>query len=369
MRIKLLIIFFLGWSIIVEAQKLGYSYEPNIHIGSIFRHTPSFTAPINGMSIGVEVNTLFHTTGKKVWHEYMGYPTFGLAVSYFNFGDRQVFGSGYGFIPNVNFRFLKSKIVHGQLCLGTGLAVLDTPFDIVENPLNDATSAYLNNITRVRIGLGWTINKNFELQTSGSFTHYSNGASSLPNLGINVAAFNLGLRYSPQPLEEKDYKHYDDFPEVDKRIRVNLYYGMAFRATGTSGGPQFPIYLVSAHASRMLTRANRFSAGMEYEFAGHLYAFMNHIGLFETQKQRRQNASRVILSISDEVIWGRTAFFMQIGGYLTSSYGQQFPIFEKLGVRYYIPIAKSSTKIHLGIYLKAHKIVAESVTYGLGVYF
>lgn len=320
------------------------------------------------MSIGGEWNLNFHTMGKHPWHEWTGYPTFGLKLSYFNFGDKEIFGNAVGFCPNVSFRFFEKSRFIAHARVGGGLALVTRPFNLWDNPLNDAASSYLNNITSVRLGVGYEISKHLDLLLSGSFTHYSNGASTLPNLGINVAAANIGVRYRPNPWKRADYQRRDSLPGFSKRIGFNLEYGMNFRPASTSGGARYPGYMVNLMANRMLGRGNRLSAGVSYEFAGYVYNFMNHIELYETNQERLKNASRIAILVQDEVIWGNFAFVAIFGAYVTRSYGQPFPIFEKLGYRYYFDLG-GTAKAHLGVYLKAHGAIAESITYGVGINF
>ncbi len=368
MRDSFLLFILLCSVCILSGQPLRYSYEPAVNVGKIFKHTSRFTAPINGLSVGGELNTNFHTMGKHDWHEWTGYPTFGLKVSYYSFGDQQTFGSAVGFCPNVSFRFFQQSRFIAHARVGGGLALVTRPFTLWDNAFNDATSSYLNNITSVRLGVGYEISNHWDILLSGSFTHYSNGASTLPNLGINVVAVNLGIRYRPNPWKKADFLRRDSLPTASKRIGVSLEYGMNFRPSGTSGGARYPGYIVNVMATRMLGRGNRLSAGFGYEFSGNVYNFMNHIELFDTQKERWNNASRITFLAQDEVIWGNFSFVVVIGAYLSRSFGQQFPVFEKLGYRYYFNLG-GTAKAHMGIYLKAHKAIAENITYSVGINF
>jgi len=367
MRNFFLLFFLLLLTELMLGQSLRYSFEPSLNIGRIFKHTTRFTAPVDGLAIGGELNTNFHTMGKHPWHQWTNYPTFGIKVSYFNFGNNKLYGSGIGFCPNVSFDFFPNSRFIAKARIGGGLSIVTRPFTLWHNPDNIGASSYLNNITSVRLGIGYKVSKHLDVILAGSLTHYSNGASTLPNLGLNVAAVNLGVRYRPNPWERTDFKRRDSLRVANKRIGVNLEYGMHFRPSSTSGGPRYPGYMINLMATRMLGRGNRLSVGVGYEFAGYIYNFMSHIELYDSENERRKNATRITFLVQDEVIWGNFSFVFVAGTYLTRSFGQAFPVFEKLGYRYYFDLGYA--KAHVGLYLKAHKAIAENITYGVGISF
>ncbi len=348
----------------------GISLEPSLYFGKIVKHTSKFTTPINGYTTGGELNIGIQTYGKRDWHEAQKLPVFGLAFSYLNFGDKEIFGTGVGLMPNLNLRFLKRKRFYGDFRFGVGLAWLNRPFNYASNPTNNAIGSNLNTIVGFRFGTNWIINEHWTTLAAVSLTHYSNAASSLPNLGINIPALNLGVRYTPQPLMEADYVRTGRSPEFDKRFHLGIYQGLGIKESQAFAGPKYPVYVSRLSVHRRLKHNNRLYAGFEYEYAMHVLAFTQHIGLFETEKERRKNAQRAMLFIADEVSFGRVSLWLQAGTYMTRSYLQPWFLYTRLGIRYYPFIArKGHPRIHIGLYMKSHKEVAEYVDYGIGITF
>lgn len=371
MKIILCSVVFILLNVSISAQALkGITFEPNLHYGRILKHTEKFEADVMGNTFGLELNLIKKTYGKQAWQVHQGYPAFGLAVSYFNFGDKKIFGSAVGVMPNFTLLFLQKKRLHGHFRLGVGVAYLNQIYNVVDNSTNNVIGSHLNAIVGFRLGTGYQFNDKWTLQTSVSYTHFSNGASTLPNLGINVPTINLGATYIPRPLQKDDFLPATTARTRDKRWHFNVTQALAFTETITPGGPDYPVHITAVSAGRHLGYANRMSAGFEYEFNYSVYEFINHIDRFENQKQRRRNASRVMFFVVDEVTLGNISLWFQAGTYLTRSYLQPDVVYTKLGVRYYIPIIKNKKpRAHIGVYMKSHQVVAEYISFGLGMGF
>lgn len=371
MLVRLIFILLL-FPFLSNAQSIkGITFEPNLHYGRIIKHTGKFAADIQGNTVGLELNLIKKTYGKQAWQTHQGYPAFGLAVSYFNFGDKNIFGSAFGLVPNFTVKFLQhKKRLHAHFRLGVGAAYLNQIYNVVDNAENNAIGSHLNAMITFRLGTGYRINEKWVLQSSVSYNHFSNGASTLPNLGLNIPTLNIGATYTPRPLKKEDFLPAHTPRERNWRIHISIMQAATFTETITPGGPKYLTHITTLSVGRHLGYANRMSVGLEYEFNYAVYEFMNHIGLFETQAQRRRNASRVTFFVVDEVTLGNVSLWFQAGTYLTRSYQQQGVVFTKLGVRYYVPLSKHNfPKAHFGVYIKAHQVVAEYVCFGLGLSF
>ncbi len=365
------ILIFLLFPILSHSQSLkGITFEPNLHYGRIVKHTAKFSADVTGNTVGIELNLIKKTYGKQAWQAHQGYPAFGVAVSYFNFGDKDVFGSSVGAMPNFMFKFWEKKRLHTHFRVGVGVAYLNQPYNVADNALNNAIGSHINGMVGFRFGTGYRLNEKWTLQSSLSFTHFSNGASTLPNLGLNVPALNLGLTYMPQPTQKQDFIPAATPRTRDPKMQFSITQAFALTETITPGGPKYPVHITAVSAGRNLGYANRLWAGLEYEFNYAVYGFMNHIGQFPTQEQRRRNASRAMIFVADEITLGNASMWFQAGTYLTRSFLQPGVIYTKLGVRYYFRFKDATTpNLHLGVYMKSHAAIAEYMSFGLGLGF
>ena len=360
--------FILYFSFNANAQSLkGITFEPNLHYGRIIKHTDKFIADIKGNTVIIEFNLIKKTYGRQAWQAHQGYPAFGVAMSYFDFGDKKTFGNAVGVLPNFTFKFFEKKRLHAHFRVGVGVGYVTQTYNVVDNTTNAAIGSHINGMVGFRFGTGYQFNEKWTLQSSLSFTHFSNGASALPNLGLNVPSLNLGFTYTPQPLQKQDFIPASTSRTRDKKTHFSIMQAIAFTETITPGGPKYPVHITALSVGRHLGYANRLWAGLEYEFNYATYDFMNHIGQFETQQKRRRNASRLMFFVADEVTLGNVSMWFQAGAYLTRSFLQPGLIYNKLGVRYHFHLGEKIPPVHIGVYMKSHAAIAEYMSFGLGM--
>lgn len=365
------LLFFLSITKYLNAQFLsGKTFEPNIHYGKIFKHSPNFRPDIHSPTVGAELQFSSQTTGKKSWHELHRYPIFGWALGYMNFGDRTIFGSALYVAPNIVIDIIRRPKWQLNFRMGAGVAYINRPYNILTNPTNNVIGSKINNITAFRLGLAYHLNPNWGLQLSGSFTHFSNGASQYPNLGINVPALNMGVKYTPYPVLKENYTHHDTLPSHRKKWHIGTSAAIGLRELGTTGGPKYPIYIGSIYSLYALNPIHRLILGYEFELTQGFYEFNVHTYQFDTEAENRWQATRHAVTIADEVLFGRLALYGQVGIYVTKKHLQPFPVYTKIAVRYYFTNPRhNKVQPFIGVYLKAHKIVADYFSVGGGISF
>lgn len=131
---------------------------------------------------------------------------------------------------------------------GTGLGWASTPFDIEDAPRSFALGSHLNAGLHAAIGHQWNWGKNGRVMVAADFTHFSNGATALPNLGINL----IGLRCSFRPNREtwdEGPLLLPEIPLVFKRSgwQIETALRIGLRDVGLPMGPSHPVS--NLHAS------------------------------------------------------------------------------------------------------------------------
>lgn len=357
----------------LQAQTLpkGMYLEGSLHFGKALKHRSIITIDFPDFSYGGELNFEVKTYGKKHWHQRCGFPRWGVAVAYQYSGNAEEMGHCFAILPNVTVDFFKRKKIRIFGRLGVGLGVITKPFNRKNNPLNNMVSSYLNNNTSLRLGLAWRVHKNLEIRPSVAFNHYSNAASTLPNLGINMVSFQLGICYMPNPAEEEDYIRLEksERPERNKRIQFSALASVGFTEKSTNGGSKYPVWHGSLDAGLYITRNNRLKAGIEYDYIGAAYAFNKHNGGYPG-KDLNWEASRITLFLADEIMIGRFSILAQVGFYVTQNLGQPWFMSIRLSGRYYFvdPYLNPAAPF-VTITMKSHQIVAEYFSMGFGIAF
>lgn len=369
--LKIFALFFFLTPFLASAQLgKGISIESNLHIGRILKHTPKLNFEVDQLSYGFELNLRNKKYGKKAWHQRLNYPTPGIDLFYYRMGESAVFGDAIGIFPNIAFPFVKGEKMDLLFYMGAGIAYLSTHFDPIDNPTNNAIGSNLNNIAALKWQLTYQFNPKIRFSTGFSFTHFSNGASQLPNFGINILAYNIGIQYTPKPLTPEDFIHHDQAPAY-KRWGVNLRYDQGFREAIVPGGPRYPVYIASLAGMYHTSSVNRLYLGLEYEFNKSTYVLGLHTFSFNSKSEARRRASRLALYFADEILFGNVGFYAQFSFYLPiDSWLLPWFMYTKAGLRYYFPpIGRPKTRFYAGIYLKSHKITAEHFSFGFGAAF
>jgi hypothetical protein len=355
----------------VLAQK-GLQIESSLFYGHIIKPNDRIKVPVPSSNTGTALELRYQTFGKKDWHTWQHYPALGATFIYYKLGDPNILGEAIGVVPHIKFRLLDTKICDISTQFGFGIAYLTKHYDQIDNPQNNAIGSAVNNCTNFQLRSEWRLSPKWNAIAGATFTHYSNGASQLPNLGLNIPAMSLGLQYNPEPVEKADRLVSKLSKKSTHRWGVNVHLDMAYRESMVSRGPRYPVYIASLAGMYHWTKVNRFMFGAEYEQQTDVKKFGLSVGAFQTEKEARFHSSRVMAFVGNEFLFGNWSFSIQTGAYIGNKnwYLSGYKLYNKIGMRYYLPpIGKPQTKFYVGLYMKAHRIVAEYIGMGIGAAF
>lgn len=347
----------------------GQSLEALLFGGRLIKHSPKISFDIKEPSYGFLFTWQYQTNGSKAWQQKHHLPRLGVSFMFYDLGEDALLGEAFGLWPHVSLFLLKRKKFDLSTTFGSGIGYLNRPFDPINNSDNNAIGSPWNYLVHLRLDATWNISPALGFIGGANLAHFSNGASRLPNLGINLLAGHIGLRYTPNSLREKDFIPTIEQPSYrDNHWGVNIHFALGFREYISAGGPQYPIYLASIATTYRLNIVHKFLAGMEYEYNSGAYAFGQHIGAFQSEKEAKWRSSRLMFFLADEILFGDWSALLQLGCYLNNkAFLRPSFLYAKIGTRYYFPaVGKPETKFYAGFYLKAHNSVAEYVSLGFG---
>ncbi len=365
--VGILILVFSSFSLKGQIGK-NWAFESNTYVGQITKHTPKILFDVNRLAVGQDFNFKKQTYGNDKWSQFQRYPDLGISLLYFNLGDKEVLGQAIGIMPNATVKLLRTQKGFINFQIGWGLGYVNKFYHPVDNPTNNALGSAWNNLVLFKFDGGVHINNYWSTQMGFSLTHYSNGASQLPNFGINVIAANIGLRYTPNPVKREDYifdEHHLNVPE--KRWGGQVHFDLAYREYGKSGGPRYPIYVLSSSGMFHFNAVNRMHLGLEMEYNSGVYHFLKHSSLNPDLQYAKQQSYRTMVFAAHEFTMGDVGMYILLGTYLQSK--EQIPgrIYNKLSARYYFkPVGKPATRFFVAVYLKSHLSVAEYLAFGVG---
>lgn len=346
-----------------------WSYEGGIKTGKVFKHRDEFLPDITERSFLYELNLVKSTNGQQLWNQYYAYPELGISFLYGQFGDREIFGRAYGIIPSIRLmqRYSKLKIHYH---LGIGLSYVSRPFNAVTNPINNVVSSKFNNLTMLQLALAYQLSKQWQLLGTLSFTHYSNAKVQIPNLGINIPAFGLNLRYSPKGIAQKSDLIPQEKPRLEKRPwKFNLKIGHAFVEDGKYGGPRYSVFIGNAFLTKRISLVSQIQAGIEANYYEFIYHFIHNQVAFADKERLR--SSKVAAYGGYEVLFGRISGVAQIGVYLYDPFLEKAFFYTKIGLQAYLhpTYQRQRKQWFVGVYLKTHYATADYAEMAIGYTF
>ena len=171
-----------GQMLRLKGKLLG---EPNAE-GQRFKNAWLWT-----MEIGVK------STGEKLWEQIANYPIRGIGWSKVRFSKRDELGSPWALYGFYRSHILRKKRYSWNYKLAVGISSGWKQYDPVTNPNNDVIGSKFNAYVEINTGASLKLSRSFFLDGDVGLTHFSNGSSKLPQKGINILAYSLGLRYTP----------------------------------------------------------------------------------------------------------------------------------------------------------------------------
>lgn len=345
------------------------AWETTLHYGTVWRHTPKLTIRTGQPVFGQEWNLRIQTRGRQPWHQWQRYPAFGLALAHFHLGER-AHGDAWGFLPNLSVPVLRSGRWLVNFRVGTGLGYVTRPYNYFTNPGENAIGSHWNNYTQFRLGSEYRLNDRWRMQAGVSLNHFSNGASALPNFGINLPSGFVSLCWAPKGIREADFAPAQGKKRQGPRWGGSISGGLALIEYSIFDGPRYPVWTLSGGVLYHLNRVNRLLAGLDYEFNRAAYTFGLRAGQFRTETDARRGATRLAVTAADEFLFGALGVQVLAGVYTGEGINQLISNswYSKLTVRYYLPpLLKGLFRLNAGVSLKAHRTTAEYISVHIGV--
>lgn len=353
----------------IPASAQSPAIELVVHGGAVWRHTPKLTTRSGEILMGQEIGLRFQMTGRRDWHAWQRYPVLGASLVHFQLGEGS-HGQTFGLLPHLSVPLVRRGAFTAFFRLGTGLARVSRPYDYFSNREQNAIGSHWNNITQFRLGAEWRLGGHLRLQTGAALNHFSNGASALPNFGINIPSAFMGLAWSPAPLRETDFQPAQTSKRPERRWGGTLQFNFANIEYGIFDGPKYAVPGGSAAIFYHFNRISRLLLGTDYEFNHAIYDFGLQSAEFASAAEARHGATRLAIFIADEFLFGAIGVQLQMGRYVGADMNR-FVLkrnYSKLTTRVYLPrLFGTALRPHLGVTLKAHATTAEYISLNAGL--
>ncbi|MBI3512368.1 MAG: acyloxyacyl hydrolase [Bacteroidetes bacterium] len=328
-------IFLTGVQIMVSSfsfsqnNNSGFYFSINAHDGMILAQHNYIRDMVGGNSTAIEVNFSRPVCGKKIWHCIYHCPEVGVTFVGVQFANPAVLGNGFSFYPFINFNIAQGKIIALKFKVGTSLGYVTKKYG-EDNPTNIMIGSNMNGFVNLRLNAQIRLSEKWRIETGIGMTHFSNGAMKLPNLGINMVSFNLGLGYH---FGENNKMQMPD--TVICRVRtfhVVTYASVGWAALTRGDSKKYTAGVVSINYETFNGKKIKWNAGAEVLYDGSLYERYKSdtiIGLANPV----QNV-QVGVKAGFALVVGRLSMPVEMGYYAYSRVPYHF--FHRIGLRYQI---------------------------------
>lgn len=317
---------------------------------------------IDGYCKSLSVDFIKPTYGNKLWMRENNMPDLGVTATLIDFGNPRVLGQCYAVAPFIDIP-LNEKVKPSRVILRVcwGVSYLNKDFNAATNHKNVAIGSHWNTYVHFRWFWGLNVSKNFRVEPGLSFSHASNGRSQVPNLGLNVLSFNLGLTYKFLKEEESLKPLTDSSTRRPSKHEVLIWTGAGFNETGAPGGPKYMAYTLAINYYYNKRNTHKFGGGFDI-----CYETQNYHHLTNEGKPAKSWVDVVTLGpkFCYAYIVGRISFPIEMGVYAVSKPKEDGLFFHRIGIRHYC-----KNGLVLNFSLKSHWAVASHFEYGLGYRF
>ena len=324
----------------------------------IMAHTPAVKHLAVSHPTGFELNVQRQTNGSAPWHAWYRYPKIGLALVYYDYRNPTL-GHSYAASVYINKSFLRTARQEVNFRLGTGIGYFPNAFNQETNHKNTIISSHLNATLQARVEYDLALSEHLGLLMGVALNHYSNGATTKPNFGINLPSVVLGLNYHQQRAFRTLPITAANKPTDIGRNFLNFSTSLGFKQRNESDRRKYLVNSVSLIAGRRINRKSNLVVGFEGFYDRSLSAQLRDTA---RTGERLPDVKKAGVLVGHELLFGRLAFVSHLGFYIYNPYKSNKFYYERLGLKYHF-----TDMVFGAVDLKIHRGSADVIEWKVGV--
>jgi hypothetical protein len=322
----------------------------------IMAHTYAIRHLVASHPTGFEANLQRQTTGAAPWHGWYKYPKIGVALTYYDFHN-PILGHAFAASPYISKSFSRGKKHDFSFRLGAGLAYLTNPYNQETNHKNTIASSALNATLQFRFEYDYALTPHLGLLVGAGLNHYSNGATTKPNFGVNLPSLVLGLNYHEQRHPTQSNPN-APAPEDVGKLFYNVSTSLGYKQRTEGDKQKYLVSSLTLAVGRRMNRKSNLLLGVEGFNDRSLQATLDDTTRAGVKKPDVKKAG---VFIGHELLFGRLAFDSHLGFYVYAPYKSSTSYYERLGLKYHF------TNLLFGaVDLKIHRGAADVIEFKVG---
>lgn len=349
------------------AQNVGHSWSfgANPYYGGVLKYKKNMKQLEYSNLHGIEFYANKIADGSKTWHHLYGFPQWGIAASYVNYGVPDELGWVTSLTTYLDMTSSKKKH-KWRLNIGTGIVYSSERFDAVENQENKAISSKISYVMRGTIHKEFQLNEKWFFNANLAFRHYSNGKLNMPNNGMNYPMIGFGVRYvpHPKPMPEKQ----DIQIDYSRKIRIAARGAISWREVWQED-VKHKAYSFAVYAGKQVSKYNRILVGLDatkydqksVDNANVVYRDKSNLGEDEVLDNGNTQAA---VTIGTELLISKVSLLVQGAIYVYKPQAFYSGWYQRYGLLY-----NFNEHLFSQMTLKAHGRTADMIEFGVGVAF
>ncbi len=334
-----------------------YFFRASISHGFIAPHHNEFKYFIKNHIKSFELSINKQTNGAKEWEQIARYPSLGIGYYYAHLGNNQILGEVHALYSNISMSILNKKYFGLNYSFSTGIAYLTKKYDFETNYTNIAISSNLNVYLSLGISAKYKFPKKVEITNSIKITHYSNGASNMPNKGLNIVTYQLGFNYM---LKQRAKIINNEIAKKKKLFEYSIFYAIG-RRVREIGTKKYLTSTLSANVERVFSHKGKYGLGLDLFYDG-----SKKIELFKNYNDNPKKSEYLYsgVHLSYDIIFGKMSFTFQTGYYFYNKALFYQDYYQRYGLRY-----KFTKHLMANLLLKTYFAKADFIEYGIAFYW
>lgn len=335
------------------AQSIDFKYK----LGFLIAHREAMAHLPKSHFQTFELSYDFHSRGYKGWEQAHNSPKFGVLATATLNANKEVLGNAYGLagtitLPKKTWGKSNAWSLNNKIALGLGY--LTKRFDLVDNPKNVAIGSHINLL--IILGTEIRYSQLDYFCTFGlDFTHFSNGGTKKPNLGLNIPSLRLGFGWmTKKALYNEEVR---SFERNDLELLVTGVFSM--KNNYEFQNQVFPVFGLSAHLTKAQGRKYRYVYGLDL-----LFSEANRQFLASSPEQSILQTIQVGVFNGWELDFKRFVLSLGMGAYVYNPLDPWGWFYHRIGGRMFI-----TDRLYFLGYVRSHWAKADYFETGLGYKF
>lgn len=293
------------------------------------------------------------------WSKQYKYPFAGITLFGSSLGNKEILGNAFGSYGFIEFPFNLSFRHVLTAKLGAGLGFLSRVYDPIKDPKNVAMSSHVNALICLGIQGRWYLTKKDVFTYGLDMTHLSNGATKVPNLGVNLPFISLGYARVIKAMEIDTITKYAYERTPFFRSWSYSPIGIAsFKENFPYGGKRYPVYAISNVFYKQFRPKVGMEIALDFISKQALFGYRDYIP--KTQWSIFQIGTYLGYAIPLD----KLRFVIGMGYYVKDRYDADDEFYHRVGMRY-----QAKNGLMLNLVLKSHWAKADYIEFGLGYTF